>query len=226
MELALANSFNSIVIRPDGYVNATKLCQAAGREWKTYYRSTGTKDFLDTLGEFVNLPINVLIESGKNRFQHTWVYPDVAIHLAQWASPRVAVTVVEMIRQFAAEHPDQVLHQMTEALQKTVTDPGNLVWGFVYIIQTDLVPSRVKIGFSHQTLAALRERYRTAFPDKTTIWAIEVLDAPEAESDVHLFFDEFREAGEWFARDKLDDYIEYLTNVHGGEIFQWNDADF
>lgn len=227
MELVLANTSSfDIVIRPDGYVNATKLCQVAGKQWKNYYSNAKTKEFLQALGEFVNLPIKSLVEIGKSRICHTWAHPDVAIHLAQWLSPHVAVAVVGMVRQFAAEHPAQVLRQMNEALRKTMEDSGNLLQGFVYILQTDLVPSRVKIGFSHQNMAALRDRYRTAFPDKTTIWAIEVFDAPEAEADVHLFFDEFREAGEWFARDKVDGYIEYLTSVHGGEIFEWCDDEF
>lgn len=228
---ATAEALN-IELRPDGYVNATKLCQAVGRDWKNYYKSAGTKEFLKALAEYTHTPTTrrvfgekCLVDVGKSRVQHSWVHPDVAIHLAQWLSPHVAVAVSAMIRQFAADHPDQAMHQMTEALQKTVEDSWPPLQGFVYILQTDLVPSRVKIGLSHQNLAALRDRYRTAFPDKTTIWAVQVSNAPEAEADVHLFFDEFREAGEWFAKDMVDEYVEYLSSVHGGDILQWKDCD-
>ena len=227
---ATANAVN-IELRPDGYVNATKLCQAMRKEWKHYYALTKSKEFLQALGEYTHTPItrrvsgeNCLVEVGKNQHQNTWVHPDVAINLAQWLSPHVAVAVSAMIRQFAADHPDQAIRQMTEAFQKTVEDSEPLLQGFVYILRTDLVPSRVKIGFSHQNLAAIRDRYRTAFPDKTTIWAVQVSNAQEAEADVHLFFDEFREAGEWFAKDMVDEYVEYLSSVHGGDILQWKDC--
>ena len=118
------NTIN-IEIRPDGYVNATKLCQAAGREWRVYFGATGTKNFLAVLSEYENIPIvkvgiqkqiptnstgnlggivpapeRCLVESGKNRFQHTWVHPDVAIHLAQWASPRFGVAVSRLVRRY------------------------------------------------------------------------------------------------------------------------------
>lgn len=33
----------------DGYINATKMCQSAGREWKTYWRSDATKAFYEVL---------------------------------------------------------------------------------------------------------------------------------------------------------------------------------
>jgi len=116
LPLVLTNDDGGLInieIRPDGYVNATKLCQAAGREWRIYYKSPTAKEFLKTLSEYedcliekvaipggrdwiatnstgnlggiVPAPERYLVESGKNRFQHTWVHPDVAIHLAQWA---------------------------------------------------------------------------------------------------------------------------------------------
>ena len=228
MELTFPSPHASIVvdIRPDdGYVNATKLCQAVGREWKIYHKTAGTKAFLKALSDHTRLHANVLAVSGTNRFQHTWIHPNVAIHLAQWLSPHVAVAVVEMVRRFAAEHPDKVIHQITDALEKTVDDSCFQVKGFVYILQTELIPSRVKIGFSTQTLPALRDRYRTSFPDKTTILAFPVSNAAEAEADVHSFFDDCRQAGEWFDGEKIEEYVEYLTNVHGGEIFQLSDDD-
>jgi len=225
MELTFPASL-VVDIRPDdGYVNATKLCQTTGKSWKHYYQPVKTKTFLKALSECTRLSLNVLVVNGKNRFQHTWIHPDVAIHLAQWLSPHVAVAVVEMVRRFAAEHPDKVIHQITDALEKTVDASCCQVKGFVYILQTELVPSRVKIGFSTQTLPALRDRYRTSFPDKTTILAFPVSNAAEAEADVHSFFDDCRQAGEWFDGEKIEEYVEYLTNVHDGEIFQLSDDD-
>jgi len=105
------NHIDIEVRRPDGYVNATKLCQAMGKEWKNYFAVGKTKEFLTELSEVEQMPVenlaaatipseSCLVELGKNRFQNTWVHPDVAIHLAQWASPRFGVAVSRLVRRY------------------------------------------------------------------------------------------------------------------------------
>ncbi|WP_426041487.1 KilA-N domain-containing protein [Brevundimonas sp. TWP2-3-4b1] len=84
----------------DGYINATAMCQAAGREFKHYRENRSTKDFLDALATEVGIPTTVLVQSlsgGVATLQGTWVHPQVAIHLAQWASPRFAVLVSQWV---------------------------------------------------------------------------------------------------------------------------------
>jgi len=98
--------------------------------------------------------------------------------------------------------------------------------GHVYILETNSVPSRVKIGHTRRTIQDLRERYRTAFPDQTRIYAIEVDDAYEAEQDTHKFFELQREAGEWFTAECLDHYLEYLTNVFNDNLIVHDDPNF
>lgn len=111
------NAIN-IEIRPDGYVNATKLCQAIGKEWKNYYKSSGTGCFLEELSKYEKIPVafrpvpfgagqisprtgtGALVHIGISRTQNTWVHPDVAIHLAQWASPRFGVAVSRLVRRY------------------------------------------------------------------------------------------------------------------------------
>ena len=46
-----------IEIRPDGYVNATKLCQAMGKEWKHYYQPAKTKEYLQALSNYEKIPV-------------------------------------------------------------------------------------------------------------------------------------------------------------------------
>lgn len=78
----------------DGYVNATAMCQAAGKNWADYNRLTSTKEFFSELSSEVGIPITELIQSvtgGNPALQGTWVHPQVAIHLAQWLSAKFAV---------------------------------------------------------------------------------------------------------------------------------------
>jgi len=126
LPLVLTDSTGKVILieirQPDGYVNATKLCQEGGKLWQNYYQNAKTKEFLAALSEEerisiapgkptptnstgnqrgnVPAPEKYLVESGKNRFQHTWVHPDVAIHLAQWASARFGVAVSRLVRRY------------------------------------------------------------------------------------------------------------------------------
>ena len=80
----------------DGYINATTLCKACGKEIKHYNSNITTKEFLLELSRSVGIPTDQLIQvinNGPNELRGSWVHPQVAINLAQWASPRFAVLV-------------------------------------------------------------------------------------------------------------------------------------
>jgi hypothetical protein len=80
----------------DGYINATAMCKAVGREWSNYFKSPATREFLDELGSVLPVGRTGLthsVQGGTPALQGTWVHPQVAIHLAQWLSPKFAVQV-------------------------------------------------------------------------------------------------------------------------------------
>jgi KilA-N domain len=84
----------------DGYINATAMCRAAGKEFKHYNENKATKEFLRELSSEVGIPTTGLVQSitgGNPRLQGTWVHPQVAINLAQWASPKFAVLVSKWV---------------------------------------------------------------------------------------------------------------------------------
>ena len=84
----------------DGYINGTALCKACGKEMKHYLSNASTKEFVNELASEVGIPTSAIIQSvrgGDPRFQGTWVHPQVAIHLAQWASPKFAVAVSKWV---------------------------------------------------------------------------------------------------------------------------------
>jgi hypothetical protein len=75
----------------DGYINATAMCQAAGKEWADYRRLQATEAFLSELSGSMGIPIDLLTHSvvrGPNHARGTWVHPLVAVNLAQWAEYR------------------------------------------------------------------------------------------------------------------------------------------
>lgn len=86
----------------DGYINATQLCKAAGKFLADYRRIKETQELLLELSTSMGIPIDVLVEvttSGANELRGTWVHPDVAIHLAQWLSPRFTMQVIKWVKE-------------------------------------------------------------------------------------------------------------------------------
>lgn len=80
----------------DGFINATAMCRAAGKQWFDYKRQKTTDPFLDALESETGIPVSGLVKSvrgGEPHLQGTWVHPQVAVHLAQWLSPTFAVRV-------------------------------------------------------------------------------------------------------------------------------------
>jgi len=92
----------------DGYVNATAMCKATGKEWKHYNELESTKAFLKELSEVEKCDIKASarmtttalvysIQGGHPELQGTWIHPQVAINLGQWLSPIFAVRVSKWI---------------------------------------------------------------------------------------------------------------------------------
>ena len=87
----------------DGYINATALCRASGRELKAYLRTNQTKAFLEELSRSVNIFTDQLVQiinTGPNENRGTWVHPDMAINMAQWLSPKFTVQVSRWVREW------------------------------------------------------------------------------------------------------------------------------
>lgn len=82
----------------DGYINATAMCQVAGREWSSYRRSA--EEFLGALEGSLQIRRDLIIQTiatGPNESRGTWVHPQVAINLAQWLSADFAVKVSQWV---------------------------------------------------------------------------------------------------------------------------------
>lgn len=88
--------------REDGYMDATAMCAATGKRWSEYRRLVSTTKYLAHISEKVGIPIESLIQVVTGRRGGTYVYPTVAIHLAQWCSQafaaQVSVWVDELVK--------------------------------------------------------------------------------------------------------------------------------
>lgn len=79
----------------DGFINATQLCEVAGKRWYNYVKEENTGHFLRKLADQLKMKVSDLhpeVTEGSTK-PHVWVHPQVAIHLAQWLSADFAVKV-------------------------------------------------------------------------------------------------------------------------------------
>lgn len=99
----IGRQFNGKVIGQrlaDGYLDATAMCKANGREWSGYERNGGTSEFINALSLSLQICRDSLIVSKPGRPDRgggTWVHPQIGYHCAQWCSPAFAVQVTEWI---------------------------------------------------------------------------------------------------------------------------------
>jgi len=105
----ISRSWNDTPIQrrtTDGYVNATAMCKANGKQWSKYRESDRCQTYLDALAETSEIRMFELIESRQGQGGGTWVHPQVAVDLARWISAPFAVWMdgwfLESIQQGAA----------------------------------------------------------------------------------------------------------------------------
>jgi hypothetical protein len=76
----------------DGYVNATAMCKANGKQWNDYWRTDRATAYLEALCTETGIPVSSLCLSLKGgSHQGTWVHPQIAVDLARWISAPFAV---------------------------------------------------------------------------------------------------------------------------------------
>ena len=86
-----------------GFVNATLMCQSAGKLWGNYQKAKDSKAFLAALQASIpNGPDGLVqYEKGSNSERRTWVHEQIAIDLARWISPRFGVWMSGLVLRYA-----------------------------------------------------------------------------------------------------------------------------
>ena len=120
----------------DGYINATALCQAAGKKWSHYAGNTNTKEFIAELATDAGIPATELIQSlSGGIIQGTWVHPQVAIHLAQWCSPKFAVMVSKWVYDWMSGKNKPAAAKLPDYFNRYVINNPKIPVGFFSILQ-------------------------------------------------------------------------------------------
>jgi len=134
----------------DGYINATAMCKAAGKEWANYNQNSTTKAFLKALEGSLGIPRDLIVQTigtGSNEARGTWVHPQVAVHLAQWLSAEFAVKVSQWIVEWmSGRHPSERVWQQFEDRVSLVYDNVPVGYFCVFAEIADLFASMITNG--------------------------------------------------------------------------------
>jgi hypothetical protein len=82
----------------DGYINATKLCEAGGKRIGHWLANESSRELINEISSVVGIPTTELLkktQGGIPKEQGTWVHRDLAIHIAMWVSPKFGLLVNE-----------------------------------------------------------------------------------------------------------------------------------
>jgi hypothetical protein len=100
----------------DGYINATQMCKAGGKQFNDWKRLETTNALVKVLIAETGIPVSAIdITKGGNdkKNQGSWVHPDLAIQLAQWISPVFAIQVSRWVRELAVAGSVSLGHEKT-----------------------------------------------------------------------------------------------------------------
>lgn len=115
----------------DGYINATAMCKSVGKQINDYGRLSTTQAFLRELSSETGIPVSGLVQivkGGSPNLQGTWVHPQVAIHLAQWLSPKFAVLVSKWVFEWMTGNIQQP--RLPYHLRRYMTNMHNVPYGY------------------------------------------------------------------------------------------------
>lgn len=115
--------------RADGYVNATAMCQVAGKHWKNYAQLLRSAEYIKALEGSAGIPADLLAQTvmtGPNDRRGTWVHPRLAVDLARWISPEFAVwmdgwILEELEAKAKTSLPDRVMTLPSEDVAEVIS---------------------------------------------------------------------------------------------------------
>jgi len=149
--LKISNGADFIVpVRRDGYVNVTKICQAAGKRLQHYRENINSQHFLDRYIILTGIPASTLFEANEGNCANrgTMAHPDIAIHIAQWCSADFSIQVIMWIKELRIENT-QLLTQIEELQAPVVAAPPAIA---VNGARKPLVLNGITIEVDPQTL--------------------------------------------------------------------------
>ena len=104
--------FKVIMMKKNGYINATKMCQdiseqtESKKEYRKWRENKSVDELLEEISSAGGIPpaeLMIIISTGSRDLtiiRGTYVHPDMIPHIASWASPKFAVKVSLIVNKY------------------------------------------------------------------------------------------------------------------------------
>jgi hypothetical protein len=96
--------FEVIIMKKNGYVNATKLCKEKGKRFDHWLENKSSKELVSEVKKSSpGIPGDAIIKiTGGNilEVRGTYVHPDLVPHIASWISPVFALKVSKIVNEY------------------------------------------------------------------------------------------------------------------------------
>jgi hypothetical protein len=120
--------FNVIIMKDSGYINASKICKDADKEFRHWNANNYTNQLIDTLSSNSGISrCDLMIQnkggSSKDAFlRGTYVHPKLIVHIASWCSPEYALKVSDIVNEYhikeAVEEKEKLLKKKQDKIDK------------------------------------------------------------------------------------------------------------
>lgn len=102
--IAKIGELSVIMVKSNGYVNASKLCNDCERDFLEWVSEESTKELMSFLEKREKNSVIPLLtkrhEGVKNNLKGIYVHPDLVINLAMWCSPEYALKVSTIMESY------------------------------------------------------------------------------------------------------------------------------
>ena len=156
-----------IPVRSDGYVNATILCNSAGKRIDNWMRLNSTKQLFEKFCKYLSSEGVKSIVSLQGKYGGTFIHPDIAIQLAQWCSPSFAIQVSRWVREL------MITGKVELGKEKSNEELENIYKEKLSLVENQLENTKVElkaITNTHNNM--LKRQKRTAYEIGNVIYIV------------------------------------------------------
>ncbi len=115
------NDFDVVIMKGNLYINATKLCKTAKKEFFHWLENKNSTTLISVFSKSLGMPrdrLVIKITTGPNATRGSYVHPDLVPHIAAWASPEYAILVSAVMNDYAVKARENELYELECKLAK------------------------------------------------------------------------------------------------------------
>ena len=95
-------SLRVIIMKENGFVNATKLCDdAEGKRYRNWNRTQNAQEMIKEVARSEMSDPEIIINNGDPLTSGTYVHADLIPHIASWCSAKFAIKVSKIVNEYA-----------------------------------------------------------------------------------------------------------------------------